>query len=472
MVTFGPRTFTGCCNHPAFRRLFFNDAKRLVQSGVDSLHVDDWAMNASWVRHGGVCFCEACRTGFREWLLSKCTAEELKKLGITEIKTFNYRDHLKRNGVPDAATYRAQYRTLPLTPQFEDFQVENMRNFFREFRRQLDAWSPKKYIPVSVNGLLYTLRADHTLYGVDAVDFLHGESSQNENYQTLTEYLLAAKSAEAVGLSQVISPIPRSTARTRAALATTYALGQPHLVPWDIYMGSDATGVQPRYFGTRDQYGDLYDFIHDHRDIFDGFESAAEVGVLVNADAPLGSPGKFCRQLAERQIPFHLILGASKYAQLPIRASDLKAIRVLIEFSSTSAFTQEDQNTLAAARATGQIRFVPATTDLATLTRNWNLDLLRIEGPENIVALPRVHRAKGSAAIHLVNWNFERGSERAESYRAVTLTLLQPKRWGKVNKVLWHEPGKPAVALVPERHADSLRLVLPQLGTWGIVEVN
>jgi hypothetical protein len=77
--------------------------------------------------------------------------------------------------------------------------------------------------------------------------------------ETEAEFVFAAKAAEAFGMTQVVSPIPRSTARTRAAFATTYALGQLHLVPWDLYMGSDATGSQPRYFGTREQYGDLCD---------------------------------------------------------------------------------------------------------------------------------------------------------------------------------------------------------------------
>ena len=33
------------------RTLLLVDAKRLAEAGVDALHVDDWEMNASWVRH-------------------------------------------------------------------------------------------------------------------------------------------------------------------------------------------------------------------------------------------------------------------------------------------------------------------------------------------------------------------------------------------------------------------------------------
>ncbi len=472
MVTFGPKTFTGCCNHPAFRRLFFEAVQRHLDAGVDMLHVDDWAMNASWVTTGAACFCEHCRAGFREWLRTRCTPEELRKLGITDIATFDYREHLKSHGIPDAATYREKFRPLPLTPLFTNFQVESMRNLFREFRRRLDEKSPSKYIPISVNALLLQLHPQHNLCGVDVVDFLVGESSQNADYQTESEYLFAAKAAEAFGLSQVVSPIPRSTARTRAAIATAYALGQWHLVPWDIYMGSDATGIQPRYFGTREQYGDLYDFIHEHKALFDDHEPAAELAVLANADAPgKGSLSGFCRQLAQQQIPFHLLLGARQYARVPVRAADLRAARVVVEFSPVDSFGEEDQKTLRAARDSGLVRFVPPGADLATIARLRDLQLLRVEAPEGVYAFPRVNRARKTAAIHLVNWNLAPDGERAEAYRNVTLTLRQPSRWGPCATATWLQPGCKPVSLKPEHHKDCIRLTLPRIETWGVVEI-
>jgi hypothetical protein len=471
MVTFGPRIFTGCCNHPAFRKCFFDDAQQLVAAGVDSLHVDDWEMNASWVRSAGVCFCGVCRSGFRQWLGQRYTAEELKRLGVDDLAAFDYRAHLKACGVPDAATYRSRYRTLPLTPAFADYQIESMRAFFKEFRRRLDAWSPDKHIPVSVNGLLTPLRPDHVLYGVDVIDFLHGESSQNAEYQTAAEFIFGAKIAEAAGLTQVISPIPRGTARTRAAIATTYALGQPHLVPWDLYMGSDATGIQPRYFGTREQYGDLYDFVSAQRGLLDSVTSASEIGVLINGDEP-GAYQDYCLRLAARQIPFRIILGANRYARVPVRAGDLRGLRLLVELSPASTFCADDQATLNAARATGLTRFAPAAADIPALCRARELELLRVEGPENVYAFLRVDRERRTCAIHVVNWNLGGpDTERAETYANVTVTLLHPERWGALSNVVWLEPGQPTVTLSPERHADGVRLTLPRLSTWGVLLV-
>ncbi len=473
MVTFGPRIFTGCCNHPAFRELFFADAEKLLRAGVDSIHVDDWAMNASWVRNAGVCFCEACLSGFREWLESHCTPAELKALGVGDIAGFDYRAHLKANGVPDAATYRRLYSQLPLTPQFADFQIHSMRRFYQDFRKKLDTWSPETYIPVSVNGLLTPLRTDRVLYGVDVIDFLHGESSLNVAYQRASDFLFGARVADAVGITQVISPIPRSTARTRAAIATTYALGQPHLVPWDLYMGSDATGSQPRYFGTREQYGDLYDFIDGHHDLLDGYAAAAEIGIVVNGDEPCGDLQALCLKLAAQQIPYHIILGASRYARIPVRPADLQGLRLIVAFSPVESFCAADQGVLKAARASAIIRFVSGTTDVVAASRLLNLDLLRVEGPENFYAFPRVNRDRQSAVIHLVNWNLGgSATERAETYQHVTVTLLNPARWGTVSQVFWHEPGREPATITPELHQDAIRLTLPQVATCGIIEIR
>ena len=469
MVTFGPRTFTGCCNHPAFRKLFFEDAKRLAEAGVDAIHVDDWEMNASWVRHAGVCFCNACRSGFRAWLAAHHTSEALQSLGIADIAGFDYRDHLKANGVPDAAAYRKRLRDLPLTPAFIDFQVASMRAFYRDFRANLDLGSPRRYIPVSVNGLLTPLRSDRVLHGIDVIDFLHGESSQNADYHTALEYVFGGKIAEAAGITQVISPIPRSTARTRAAIATTYALGQPHLVPWDLYMGSDATGIQPRYFGTRDQYGDLYDFIHAHRAVLDATAAVAEIGVLVNADEP-GAYAEYGLALAARQLPFRFVLGASRTARVPVTAASLHGLRLLVELSPSDTFCAEDRVVLDAARATGRVRFAGGSADIDAISRVMALDLLRVEGPDNLYAFLRADAVRGTHAIHLVNWNLgAENSERAETYRPVTIALRHPDRWGAVSRAVWHAPGKPSAELVPERHVDCIRITVPQLTTWGML---
>jgi len=46
------------------------------------------------------------------------------------------------------------------------------------------------------------------------------------------------------------------------------------MVPWDTYMPGDA----PRYFGTPDQYADLFGFIRANARYLDAYEEAAVIG--------------------------------------------------------------------------------------------------------------------------------------------------------------------------------------------------
>lgn len=469
MVTFKPPPWTGCVNSPAFREIFFAAGKNLVDIGVDMIHVDDWAMNASWVRNAGVCFCDSCRKGFRGYLKTHLPPAEAKKLGITNLDTFDYRAYLKSHGVPDAASYRKQFRSLPLTPYFNAFQVESTRKFYADFRQKLDEWSPKKHIAISVNTMFTRIAEDGSTFGIEQFDFIVGEMYS----QTFADHLLAGKSAEAFGVGEVVSPIPRSFPESRSAIATIYALGQTHLVPWDLYMGSDATGIQPRYFGTREQYGDLYDFIHEHKPLFDNYRSAAEVGVLFNTDEPSSKGVKaFCERLAAKQIPFHLILTAQKNANVPLRESDLDAIRLLIAFSPVESLSPADQKRIQAAQEKNGLRMVSPDTDLAKLASIRGFDWVSLEGPSGIYTFPRVNPQSHSATIHLVNWNAAPDKKGNDQFQHITLTLKHLAKWGKLREVWLHQPGHPSQKLIPELHPGYARLTIPQLDTWAVIEVK
>lgn len=52
------------------------------------------------------------------------------------------------------------------------------------------------------------------------------------------------------------------------------------MVPWDTYMPRDA----PRYFGTPEQYADLYGFVRAGAAYLDGYEDAAVVGKTIKDD--------------------------------------------------------------------------------------------------------------------------------------------------------------------------------------------
>ncbi len=465
MVTFGPTVFTGCVNHPAFRELFFGAVQKLVEAGVDWLQVDDSAMNASWSRTAGVCFCPACRQGFREWLAPQ-GAEALRAKGIADISTFDYREHLKRNGVPDAATYRRELRKLPLTPDFLAFQAESTRGFYRDLRRQLDGWAPDRYVAVSVNENFTRPGSEGSRVLADVVDFYLGEIYDRR----LGANLAVSKAAEAYGLRVVASPLPRHLADGLRGIALAYALGQRHLVPWDVYMGSDAEGIAPRYFGTREEYGAIFDFVNQHRALLDGYRTLAEVGVVYDAGLEPSEPLlAHLESLAAGQVPYRLFAAEHGAIEHPLRAEELSRMAVLVTYTSPDQLHPSDAAALAATAAGRRTRMV-APDRLAEALRGALGDVLRVEAPEGVYAFPRA-RDDGALVIHLVNWNAVPDGSGPEVYAGVTLALRHPERWAPIATARWHQPGEPTVTITPERHQTHLRFVLPRLGTWGVLEV-
>lgn len=468
MVTFKPPHYTGCCNHPAFRGIFLTDAKAYVDMGVDMIHVDDSAMNSSWVNYAGVCFCEHCRAGFREYLRKAHSAEELKALGVEAIDSFDYRQHLRAAGIPDVAAYRKAFRTLPLTPDFVAFQTESTRTFYRDLRARLDEWSPEKHIALSVNELMPLPVGDHNAHLVhaDLVDFYHGEAYDRSFATNLT----GGKAAEALGLQHVSTPVLQGVADGARTLALAYALGQFQLVPWDVYMGSDETGSKPRYNGTREDFGAFYDLIHAQPQLFDSARSLATVGVLVNADVETTPRVTgFCARLAARQIPFVLLTSVRRQSHITLRENELIELTYLVTLSPLESLPDEDRACVERVRAERRLRLVSPDTDLDGFLALRGLDLLGFEGPSGIYLFPR-RTAEGSVVIHAVNWNASADQERPEVYGSVTVVLRHPRQWGAVGRATYWQPGAASPAeLKPEPHADAIRITLPELSTWGIL---
>jgi len=72
----------------------------------------------------------------------------------------------------------------------------------------------------------------------------------------------------------------------------------------------------------------------------------------------------------------------------------------------------------------------------------------------------------------MANWNTTVDAA-ADAFQYVTLRLPQPERWGDAPTVTYYEPGRSSsIKLEPEPHATMLRITVPRIETWGIVETS
>ena len=466
--------WVGCHVSPDFRKLYLDVADALVKIGVDGIHVDGWEMGVASSDQGRGCFCPACMEAFRAYLKEHVSAEQLRDLGIRGLEGFDYAQFLKQScGVANAMECRRRAPDLPLWDHFRFMQRAGLRDFYATVRRHLDERSPGRYLPVSVNNQFFRRGAGGTLRGyycVDVVDFFVGEATQS--MQTAAHYVHCGKLAEGFGIPQVMMCKPHETAAGQAALATCYALGCWMRVPWDLYMDNDAAGQPaPRYYGKLEDWQRYYEFVQRHPGLFDGYESTATLGLLVNADEECWKPvWQACQSLIDAQVQFRVIVAAARYSRTPLCRDALESVRHLLVLSPIETFCAEDRAVIDAVRDSRRVRFLAAEHDAAAALRSAGQALTEVEGPRGIHTFLRVKPQ--AAVVHLVNWNPLPDGNTSDPFQHVTVRLLRPERWGSELRVKYYSPGQEGpLDVQPEIHRDYVRLTAPRLDTWGVLEI-
>ena len=453
----------GCNNQPAFREVVLANAKKALDAGVDWFQFDDGALIVSAHSWGGGCMCDRCMEEFREYL-GGLPPETLADLGIEDLEGFDYRRFLaQKYDIRDAETYKRERARLPTTRYFEDFQRKSVRSYFEGLRADLDEYAGRR-VPLSINSNLQNPSQDRNFL-VDIVDFLLGETWSEK----LADLAICARSAQALGKHQIVSPFPHNVNDTRIAMAATYALGEFLLVPWDIWMGPKAPD---RYFGTIEEYGDLYEFVRDNPELFDGYEAPGMVGVVVNTDHyDSGRTGRLVDRLLRAQVPFAFVLTGHKHFDLELDPARLERFEMIVSTEDLESLAEADREALEGVREK-----TPILTDRQIGDRVLaQLAPVQVWGPEGIYALPRVSTDPESRVLicHLLNRNQTGAEKKVTPLRYVSIGLRSAALLGSdIKSAIWHAPGcEPEDILLDELPA-GFRFIIPELGEWGIARIQ
>lgn len=256
--------------NPEWQEYYINYLVGLYRNGVDSIHRDDPG-SLSWAPRSGGSFTDAAVEYFRKYLQKHFTKGALLELGVEDATTFNIRDHFKSLDAPlDTSLW--QWRGSPLMTVYLDAMEEADREFFITVKKAAEARTGKK-IPWSLNS------GGPPQAFEDAFDFRISEFQRHHNQpRTILEF---ADYSEAIGKPQAWVTLVDGhyasnrtyIAETRRNIATTYATGMLPLVPWCMYMHQ-----APRYYGSVDDFGDLFHFVSQNRSLFDGHDLFAATG--------------------------------------------------------------------------------------------------------------------------------------------------------------------------------------------------
>lgn len=459
MVTFDPKNPVkwGCNNQPAYREAVRSAAVKTLDAGVDWMQFDDWALIVSAHSWGGGCMCDRCMEAFAEYLAA-VPPETRQTIGADPLEGYDYRAHLRDQGIATAADYKARRRELPGTRLFEDFQRKSVREFFRWLRGEMDAHAGRR-VPLSANSNLQNPSQQYNFLA-DEFDFLIGETWS----ETLPDLAICAGTADALGTPQVVSPFPHDVPDTRAMIAATYALGQFTLVPWDVWMGPG----KDRHFGRVEDYGDLYSFVRGNAGLFDGFEAVATVGVVIDNDRyDKARTQEIVARLLAAQVPFRLFPSGRACYRQALTRPELESVDLIVLACNPDALPEPDRTALDAVRST-----VPVLPDSQITDRLLRLLApVQVWGPEDVFCILRAPAAGDKRiACHILNRNRLPGAREFAPLRYLSLGLRDQFLGGaQVLSATWHAPGCEPVEAIIDPLPDQTRFVIPRVDQWGVL---
>jgi len=254
----------------AYRDIVLAHLKLLIDAGADGIHVDDPAMTYGNALTEGGGYGKTSLERFAKYLAEHTDAEQRVGWGMPrKLDGFDYASFVRsRKGEPPAAIRKL----------FLAFHREALDEFYGKIRRTIDEHAGCR-VPFSCNngspqwqGFPY---CDHFDYWIGETSVRYGKPTARRIYRKVHE-------AASLGKAQYFSPLnddsehvpDRKTyvAITRRVIASSYACGSATIVPWDVWrLGTE------RFFGTVEEFGDIYRLVGGFPDLFDDHEEVFAV---------------------------------------------------------------------------------------------------------------------------------------------------------------------------------------------------
>jgi len=207
--------------------------------------------------------------GFRSFLKARATSAQVTEWGLADLETFDYRQYLLERRAPVGDAF-ARYDGGELKRLFAEFQKESVERFFSHVRAEIDR-RVGRHIVFASNNYRGSWEFPCNLFEIGMAELPERDATPLVLYERYRE-------SRALQKHQIFTLVPQATdgseiPLTRRVIASCYALGGHLIVPWDVYTGSQ----KPRYYGKPEDYADLYKFVRDYPQWFDGYEEAAFV---------------------------------------------------------------------------------------------------------------------------------------------------------------------------------------------------
>jgi hypothetical protein len=314
-------------------------ARQYLDLGASSIQVDDPLMQYAAGILGGD-FSESSLNGFSKFLSAYPNQNELKRLGIAVGEHFDYKKFLsEKYGINNSVDYKNRYRSLPTTYLWFAYLKGSVVSYFASFRSFLNT-AHGKTVPLSMNLLLTGPDESNPKFQLaNFADYAMVETKIDD----LEAVSLQAATYRAIGMGYAPSILPLTKSENRAAIAMLYAMGAQPLVPWDVFINKDPEEKPSRFFGSPQDYADLFRFVARNAVYFDNYEEVAVAGIVVPVDKYKSQQTlALVRRLSKAQVPYALVLLGGIKERHMVDQARLSRFRLLLSPNPLSDFSNDD----------------------------------------------------------------------------------------------------------------------------------
>lgn len=453
-----------CTQQPVFRQFLRERVVETVKAGAHGLHIDDHLGTAGglWL---GICFCDRCVAGFRDYLTALSTHEQAR-LGVKSPADVDYRAEVRRwlEGDP----VHRQVTGHPLWPQWSVYQCRAAAAFMQELRT-LAFQTAGRPVPVGANaGLLWPRH----LSDYQALDLFTAETDHHAAERRFSDLpLVAYRLAEAMGRPYAATASGRDWADIKEHnlpglvcgwIALSYAAGQRLMAPHHQWCHTPEKGTH-WYDGPADRFAPLYQFVRRHPQWFDDYATHADLAVVFPHRSFTKNPQRWLdlgNRLAAANLSYRWLVAGDEVVDHPLSEADLNAEPALL-VPERGEFLEADRQRIDA--LSRKRHLLTSVEEALTSVR----PAVNVDAQETVRALPRVK--PGSAVVHLLNYQYDAARDTVNPLGPVRVQIdLRALGLAEAHTCRWLEPGADPTPLAMR---DG-EVAVPSLGLWGMLLIE
>jgi hypothetical protein len=467
-----------CTNAPGYRDYLRYQMEHAFDAGAEGLHIDDYAgtSGAHWA--GGGCFCQYCMAGFREYLGEHLSPNDLRSLGVDRLEDFDYGDYLRARHIT-ALQFKREAAAVPekivLSRLFLAFQREASTEWVAEYRKWAEGVAGHP-LALCVNS---AVSGPENLVIAPVVTFFSGEvEHEADSGELSTRPIWAYKLGDAVdrpvactaaGWDWAFVNENNKPGLVRAWIAQAYAFGHMFMPPVHQWCYTQEKGTH-WWEPSPAEFAPLTRFVRENAELFDGYKTAARVGLIYSNAAFKNNAREAiaaCTDLALMNVPFRVVIAGDDEMPQRLDASELVKLWILV-YTEPDDLDGQQEATLQ--RFKERLVRWPGAQKLNGLLP----PLVRVDGAQNVTAVPRIKTGDPSAPFvcHLVNRNYDPETDSMAPQRDFRIRFSNSLFGRPVRTATLHAPGREPQTLEVRTVPGGSEMRVPELDLWAVLQLG